>query len=124
MGILASLQDAQRFWKLTRGFASLRSAQPLATFLHPFGVSPSLMPMWVYASLQPLAIFLNPFFGVIGLEFPLRSHAVWLRLCCSALSLRTLRLRGELAYLSILPPQKFSEEQGEAQIDQGREETW
>jgi hypothetical protein len=42
------------FGKLTRGIASLRLAQPLATFFHPSGVILSLMPMWVYASLQTL----------------------------------------------------------------------
>jgi hypothetical protein len=65
---------------------------------HPFRMRPSSPTVpGIYASLQPLAIFLNPF-GVIGLEFPLRSHAVWLRLCCTAFPLRPLRLCGEGAF--------------------------
>jgi hypothetical protein len=31
------------FWELTRGFASLRSAQPLATFFCPFGAAELLL---------------------------------------------------------------------------------
>ena len=36
-----------------QGFAPLRSAQPLATFFHPFGVILSLMPMRLERSENP-----------------------------------------------------------------------